>query len=86
MSFAGLGRAIRYLGHYKNLAVPAYLFLLIATGATLLVPQMVQNIIDALTNGFIAQQLTKIPAAFQAQALPLALQNWAGRWTNTLKI
>ena len=75
MSFAGLGRAIRYLGHYKSLAAQAYIFLLIGTGAILMVPQMVQSIIDAVTNGYIAKQLsTGIPQAFQAQALPLALQ------------
>jgi ATP-binding cassette subfamily B multidrug efflux pump len=75
MSFAGLGRAIRYLGHYKSLAAQAYIFLLIGTGAMLMVPQMVQSIIDAVTNGYIAHQLaTDIPPAFQAQTLPLALQ------------
>ena len=79
LSFSGLGRAIRYLGHYKNLAIPAYLYLFIATAAMLMVPQMVQNIIDALTNGYLAQQLFKIPAAFQAQVLPLALQKLG--WT-----
>jgi len=79
LSFAGLGRAIRYLGHYKRLAGMAYLFLFIATGAMLLIPQMVQNIIDSLTNGYIAHQLAGIPAAFQAQVLPLALQKLG--WT-----
>ena len=79
LSFSGLGRSIRYLGHYKNLAIPAYLYLFIATAAMLMVPQMVQNIIDALTNGYLAQQLFKIPAAFQAQVLPLALQKLG--WT-----
>ncbi|HEX7567625.1 MAG TPA: ABC transporter ATP-binding protein [Anaerolineaceae bacterium] len=79
MNFAGLGRAIRYLGHYKNLAVPAYLFLFIATGAMLMVPQLVQNIIDALTNGYTANLLSAIPAAFQSVALPAALQKLG--WT-----
>jgi ATP-binding cassette subfamily B multidrug efflux pump len=79
MSFAGLGRAIRYLGHYKNLAVPAYLFLLVATGSILMVPQMVQNIIDSVTNGYIAHQLSLIPAAFQTTVLPQALKQLG--WT-----
>src|ERR1035437_5999856 len=79
MNFAGLGRAIRYLGHYKNLAVPAYLFLFIATGAMLMVPQLVQTIIDALTNGYTANLLSAIPAAFQSLALPAALQKLG--WT-----
>jgi len=66
---AGLGRAIRYLGHYRNLALLAYLFLFISTGAQLMVPQLVQNIIDAVTNGLIAQQIAGVPSAFQSQAL-----------------
>ena len=71
----GLARAIRYLGHYRRLAVLAYLFLFISTAAQLAVPQMVQNIIDAVTNGTIAQQIDQIPAQFQ----PLALQKLG--WT-----
>jgi ATP-binding cassette, subfamily B, multidrug efflux pump len=80
--FAPLGRAIRYLGHYPRTAALAYLFLFIATGAQLMVPQVLQNIIDAITNGYLAQQLAKVPAAFQATALkavnwtPEQLQNY----------
>ena len=65
----GLGRAIRYLGHYKRLTALAYLFLFISTGAQLAVPQLVQNIIDAVTNGLIAKQLAQVPAAFLTTAL-----------------
>ena len=50
----GLGRAIKYLGHYKRLTALAYSFLFISTAAQLAVPQLVQNIIDAVTNGVIA--------------------------------
>ena len=71
---SGLGRAIGYLGHYKKYAFWAYLFLFISTGAMLTVPQLIQNIINAVTNGVIAQKLGAIPAAF----LPAALKtmNW----------
>ena len=67
--FASLGRAIRYLGHYRNVALVAYLSLLISVGAQLVVPQLVQNIIDAITNGVTAHQISKVPPAFQAAAL-----------------
>ena len=74
-SLATLGRAIRYLGHYRRLTLTAYLFLLISTAAQLVVPQLVQNIIDAITNGVTAQQLAGVPAS----ALPAALS--ALHWT-----
>ncbi len=67
--FAALGRGIRYLGHYPKVAVIAYVALLAATGAQLVVPQLVQNIIDAFTQGSIARQLASIPDAIRAQAL-----------------
>lgn len=69
MSLAPLGRAIRYLGHYRGTAAAAYFFLFLSTGAMLVVPQLVQNIIDAITNGFIAGQVSKVPAAFQSAVL-----------------
>jgi ATP-binding cassette subfamily B protein len=47
----------------------AYLFLFISTAAQLAVPQVVQNIIDAVTNGSVAQQVSGIPTQFQALAL-----------------
>jgi ATP-binding cassette subfamily B multidrug efflux pump len=72
---AGLGRAIRYLGHYRKLTVMAYLFLFVSTAAQLVVPQLIQNIIDAVTNGVTAQKLAQVPAAY----LPAALK--ALHWT-----
>jgi ATP-binding cassette subfamily B protein len=69
MSFDALMRAIRYLGHYRSFVALAYTFLFISTGAQLMVPQLVQNIIDTITNGVIAQKLTAVPQAF----LPVAL-------------
>ena len=71
MSMAGLGRAIRYLGRYKRAALLAYASLLVSTGAMLMVPQLVQNIIDSVTNGLIAGRLSEVPAAFRPQALEL---------------
>jgi ATP-binding cassette, subfamily B, multidrug efflux pump len=71
MNNRALGRALRYLLHYKGEAALPYLFLVIATLAQLIVPRMVRNIIDAITNGVIANEvlsrLSSIPAAFQSQ-------------------
>src|SRR4051794_5303734 len=68
-NFAALGRAIRYLGHYRRLALTAYLFLFISSGAQLMVPQLVQNILDAVTQGVTAQRIAALPPAAQPQAL-----------------
>jgi ATP-binding cassette subfamily B multidrug efflux pump len=69
MSMAGLRRAIRYLGRYRRTALLAYLFLLISSASQLMVPQLVQNIIDAVTRGVTAQQLAALPADIQGRAL-----------------
>ncbi len=73
-----MGRAIRYLMNYKQQAALPYLFLIIATLAQLAVPRMVRNVIDAVTSGYIADQvlqaLDKIPASFIGQALPRILE------------
>ena len=57
-----LVRAIKYLGHYRGLTTLAYLFLFVSTAAQLAVPQVVQNVIDAVTNGTVAQQVAEIAA------------------------
>jgi len=65
----GLGRAIRYLGQQRRSAIIAYSALLVATLAQLAVPQLVQNMIDAVTRGTIANTiLRKVPEPFQAEA------------------
>ncbi len=65
----GLGRALRYLGHQKRSAAMAYSALVVATIAQLAVPQLVQNMIDAVTNGTIANAiLTRVPPAQQGAA------------------
>jgi ATP-binding cassette subfamily B protein len=75
-----LGRAIRYLGHYKKEAGLAYGALMIATLAQLTVPQLVQNILDELTNGLIASRVLALPQqaqAFAAENLGLTLDQLA---------
>jgi ATP-binding cassette, subfamily B, multidrug efflux pump len=65
----GLGRALRYLGNQKSTAVMAYGALIVATIAQLAVPQLVQNMIDAVTSGTIANViLTQMPPAQQGTA------------------
>jgi ATP-binding cassette, subfamily B, multidrug efflux pump len=77
-SFKGIGRAIRYLTRYGRQAALPYIFLVIATLSQLAVPHMVRNIIDAVTSGYMADQilgaLDKIPVAFVGQALPRILE------------
>ncbi|NPV08674.1 MAG: ABC transporter ATP-binding protein [Anaerolineae bacterium] len=68
-NMAALGRGLRYLGHYPRLVILSYLALFAATGAQLMVPQMVQSIIDAFTNGAVARQLSQVPEAMRSQAL-----------------
>jgi ATP-binding cassette subfamily B protein len=67
--FSSLRRAIKYLGHYKREALIAYFALLIATLAQLAVPQMIQSIIDTVTEGFISSQVLRLPEQFQSLAL-----------------
>jgi len=73
-----IGRAIRYLMNYKQQAALPYLFLIIATLAQLAVPRLVRNVIDAVTSGYIGDQvlaaLDKIPANFIGAALPKILE------------
>ncbi|MEW5941172.1 MAG: ABC transporter ATP-binding protein [Chloroflexota bacterium] len=76
-SKGGIKRAIRYLMNYRRQAALPYVFLLIATLSQLAVPRMIRNVIDAVTSGFVADQilaaLNQIPAAFLGQALPKIL-------------
>ena len=67
-SSGGLGRAIRYIFRYKKVVIVAYSALFIATLAQLAVPQMIQNIIDAVTNGMIATRVLELPEQFQGVA------------------
>lgn len=54
-----LGRAMRYLFRYKKLTIFAILAMLVATAAQLVVPTLVQNIIDAITNNALVSETDK---------------------------
>jgi ATP-binding cassette subfamily B multidrug efflux pump len=56
MSFQDLGRAIRYLGHYRQITILAYGALLLSIGAQLMVPLMIQNMLNAITEGVTTAQ------------------------------
>ena len=65
----GLGRAMRYLGQQRRSASIAYGALAIATVAQLAVPQLVQNMIDAVTRGSVASTiLANVPPPLQGAA------------------
>ena len=76
-SFKAVGRAISYLAHYKRQAVLPYIFLVIATLSQLAVPHLIRNVIDAVTSGYVSNQillaLNKIPPQFMSAALPKIL-------------
>ncbi len=84
-----VGRAIRYLTNYKRQAALPYLFLIIATLAQLAVPTMIRRILDAVTSGYVADQvlqaLNKIPPQFMGAALPkiLAALHYPATWTQS---
>ncbi len=61
-------RAIRYVGRYRWIAFLAYGSLFVATAAQLMVPQLVQSIIDTVVKSFIASQILGLPANGQALA------------------
>ena len=77
-SFKGIGRAIKYLTNYKSQAVLPYIFLIIATLSQLAVPRMVRNVIDAVTSGYVGDQILKglaqMPANLVGAALPKILE------------
>ncbi len=67
-----LRRAIGYLGRQRRTAMIAYGALVIATLAQLAVPRLVQNMINTITSGFAARQLTQLPELAQGAAARLA--------------
>ena len=76
-SMKDLGRAIRYLGRYGRTTTLAYASLFISIGAQLVVPQLVQNIIDAVTQFSFAQQILTLPETARPaaiEALPFSLE------------
>jgi ATP-binding cassette subfamily B multidrug efflux pump len=67
----GLRRSINRIGGYRRIAILAYGSLFIATLAQLAVPQLIQNILTSVTNGYAAQQILRLPAFAQNAALTL---------------
>jgi ATP-binding cassette subfamily B multidrug efflux pump len=65
-------RAIGYLGRQRSAALIAYGALVVATLAQLAVPQLVQNIIDAITRGVTAKTILNLPEVGQALAAAAA--------------
>jgi ATP-binding cassette, subfamily B, multidrug efflux pump len=60
-----LGRSMGYLRGYPRLTILATLSLLIATGAQLMVPQLVQDIIDTITQSAAKKALLDAPSPVQ---------------------
>jgi ATP-binding cassette subfamily B protein len=77
-SNGGMKRAVQYLTHYGREAALPYVFLIIATLSQLAVPRMIRNVIDAVTSGYLADQilgaLDQIPAGVVGAALPRILE------------
>jgi ATP-binding cassette, subfamily B, multidrug efflux pump len=69
----GLRRAVGYLGRQRGIAAAAYGALVIATLAQLAVPQLVQNMIDAVTQGTTAADRTSGEALLINAALLIVL-------------
>jgi ATP-binding cassette subfamily B protein len=55
-----LRRAAQYLTRYGRQALLPYAFLIIATLAQLAVPNMVRRILDAVTGGYLANQVLAV--------------------------
>ncbi len=68
LDLKSLLRAIRYVGHYRSIALLAYGSLILATAAQLMVPQLVQTIIDTVVKSFAASQILSLPTNAQALA------------------
>lgn len=71
--FKQLGRSFRYLQGYRNTAMIAIVALLISIAAQLLVPQMIQNIIDSVAHGLVLQQSDNL--AERESAMSVAMQS-----------
>ena len=67
-NLASLGRSLRYLSRYPRLTFGATLSLIIATAAQLVVPQLVQRIIDTIVSNATNQGVLSLPANIQTMA------------------
>ncbi len=61
-----MGRALSFVSHHRRIAAIASISLFVSIGAQLMVPQMVQNILDAVANGLMLQQTGSVSAAQRA--------------------
>jgi len=68
-SMKDLGRSFRYLGRYSFITTLAYASLFISIVAQLIVPQLVQNVIDAVTESVFARQVLALPDSERSAAL-----------------
>lgn len=69
---SALWRSLAHLASHKKLAALAYSSLLISTAAQLMVPQLVQNIIDSVSNSYTAINIAAMPVNEQLQTLRAA--------------
>jgi ATP-binding cassette subfamily B multidrug efflux pump len=60
-----LGRAVRYVGVYPKLTIGAVIALFVATGAQLAVPQLIQNMIDIITENSANKAVVSLPESTQ---------------------
>ncbi len=81
ISNKGLQRSLAYLRQQGRRAILPYTFLIIATLSQLAVPRLVRDIIDAVTNGYVAGQVLeawdKIPEAFRSAAVAQLLATFS---------
>jgi ATP-binding cassette subfamily B multidrug efflux pump len=63
-----LNRSLSYVGHYPKVAVVSIIALLLATGAQLMVPILIQNIIDEIVNSATVSEVLKLPLPGQETA------------------
>ncbi len=68
-SMKDLGRSFRYLARYRLTTTLAYAALFISIVAQLIVPQLVQNVLDAVTDSVFARQILALPESERAAAL-----------------
>ena len=73
-----LTRSLRYLARYPRVAIVATLALVIATGAQLAVPQLVQRIIDTIITNTTHQTILNLPPNIQTLAAQKLGLNLAG--------
>ncbi|MFN8530882.1 MAG: ABC transporter ATP-binding protein [Anaerolineae bacterium] len=71
-SNGGIGRAIKYLGMQRRAAIITYTALVIASLAQLAVPQLIQRMINAITQGYVANQILGLPALVRGVAASAA--------------